>query len=189
MADWSSFTPLLSAIVGASAAVAGVLVSSITARKLAEQNDEAAVRRELRTHLRQERTRLKTQLLEDSIALHSLTTCFNSVAWLGHAPMNETYERGHSIIARIEYVSTLLALKDERSRRILTLPLSIQFNSLYGAAFLFKEQIALGNIQGSGKANEQAKAAERVILQQTSEWENMLKELQASVTLLLQEQE
>ena len=185
MTEWVQFLPLLSAFVGAAAAVAGVIVSGTNAKRVADQNMEATERRDSAVHHRQRMSELKNQLLESAIELSVLTANCYSVPWLAAASMTDIYERGQSHISRINVVSESVVRASRRKTLPPTPSLSIQFTPYAGALFQYKEQITLGNVELSGQSNESAKSAQDKLIKASTEWEAAIQAMQIFVAQVM----
>jgi hypothetical protein len=130
-------------------------------------------------------SKLKDMAFESALAVHVLTENCKSVPWMAKKSLEEIHEPGHSATARIRYALVQLhqlGIIDQKS--VINGSLGYAFQHFVGAVALYKEQIALGNIELTGSANASAKHADDHLEYRSREWRQRLDELDTVISSL-----
>ena len=179
MNDLAQSATLVAAIIGASAAIAGVVVTSLNARRLAREAASAAVERESLSFRRQRLTTMKDMLFESAISLQSLSGCCKSISWLAKTPLAHIHEEGGILISRITYAINVIRAMGEEidDPQGVLFGLGLQYQGLCSAIYLYKEQIDLANVKPIGEANAEAAGAASRLNSESRDWDVHLENL------------
>ena len=180
---------LFAALIAAVAAIVSASMSRSTSRLVARETANAALKREAIASRRQSISNMKSVLFDNAVLLRALTSCCGSVGWLATTPIEKLHSDGEMFLSRISFAIRVLEHHGLAIEDSIVSKLDDAFPGLCDAAFRYKSQIDLGNIEPSGSANDKAKAVQSLMTSQLGEWKKRMRDLQVVVANVCTEAE